>query len=291
MPVVFVAQSPRPELELIYRAIRAAAQAVGATALRADSLAEPGLLAEQIYQHLETADVVIADISHMDPSVMYELGFAHGANRPVIVISSDLPSVPFDIASVRVIRYGEGLADLRTFENEIKEAISIALEDPESLAGRPATRADINRLFISYSHKDREVLDRLLVHLRPLEREELIDAWNDRKIEAGSNWKREVKNALEHSRAAILLVSADFLASDFIVDNELPPLLENAERKGTAIIPVIVKPCRYTRDQSLRHLQAINDPDRPLMGLSSIEQERLLDDIAATVEKRMQPIS
>lgn len=291
MPIVFVAQSLRPESEPIYRAIRAAAQAVGANALRADSLAEPGLLVEQVYQHLESAEVVIADISHMNPNVMYELGFAHGAKRPVIVISSDLPHVPFDIASVRVIRYGETLADLRDFELEMRRMISAALDDPDIFARRPTTRSDINRLFISYSRKDREVLDRLLVHLRPLEREELIDAWNDTRLEAGSNWKKEVEAALERARAAILLVSADFLASDFIVNNELPPLLENAERKGTTIIPVIIQPCRYTRDDSLRHLQAINDPNSPLMGLSSVDQEQLLDDIAATVEQAMRPLS
>jgi hypothetical protein len=291
MPAVFVSQSIRPEHEPIYRAIRAAAQAAGASALRADSLAEPGLLVEQIYQHLESADVVVADISHMDPNVMYELGFAHGAQRPVIVISSDLPRVPFDIASVKVIRYGESLADLRSFELEMKRMIVDALVDPDTYARRPTTRSDINRLFISYSHKDREILDRLLVHLRPLEREELIDAWTDTRLEAGSDWKKEVRDALERARAAILLVSADFLASDFIVKNELPPLLENAERKGTTIIPVIVQPCRYTRDSSLRHLQAVNDPNRPLMGLSSVDQERLLDNIAAMVEQAMRPLS
>lgn len=246
---------------------------------------------EQVYRHLESADVVIVDITLLNPNMMYELGFAHGAERPVIVISGNLPLVPFDIASVKVIRYEESPADLHTFERELKEAISGALDDPATFARRPTPRADINRLFISYSHKDRGVLDRLLIHLRPLEREELIDAWNDTKLEAGSNWKGEVERALEHARAAILLISADFLASDFIVDNELPPLLENAERRGTAILPVIVKPCRYTRDGSLRHLQAINDPNKPLMSLSPIDQEQVLDDIAATVEKRMQPLS
>jgi hypothetical protein len=291
MPVVFVVQSLHPELEPVYRTIRAAAQAAGANALRADSLAEPGFLVEQVYQQLESADVVIADISHMNPNVMYELGFAHGAERPVIVISSDLPHVPFDIASVRVIRYGESLADLRGFELEMRRMISAALDDPETFARRPTTRGDINRLFISYSHKDRKVLDRLLVHLRPLEREEQIDAWNDTRLKAGSDWKEEVETALERARAAILLVSADFLASDFIVNNELPPLLESAERKGTVIIPVIVQPCRYTRDDSLRHLQAINDPARPLMSLSSVDQEQLLDDVAATVEQAMRPLS
>ena len=74
----------------------------------------------------------------------------------------------------------------------------------------------------------------------PLNRAGLIDVWNDTRLVAGDDWKHEVDLALASAAAAVLLVSADFLASDFIVDNELPPLLESAEAKGTRIIPVIV---------------------------------------------------
>jgi hypothetical protein len=62
----------------------------------------------------------------------------------------------------------------------------------------------------------------------------------DIAIEAGADWKREVEAALKDARAAILLVTADFLASDFIFYNELPPLLHGAEDRGTVIIPLIV---------------------------------------------------
>jgi hypothetical protein len=247
-------------------------------------------MVERIYEYLESADVVIADISDLNPMVMYELGFVHGARRPAVIIADDLPSVPFDVASLQLVRYGESIGELHAFEREMENVFDAALRDPDSFARRPTTRLDIDRLFISYSHRDREVLDRLMVHLRPLEREGLVDAWNDTRIDAGARWKEEVEKALDHARAAILLVSADFLASDFIVDNELPPLLQNAERKGTKIIPVIIKPCRYMRDEALRHLQAINDPSHPLMSLSEVDQEHLLDSIAAAVEQAMRPL-
>jgi hypothetical protein len=51
-------------------------------------------------------------------------------------------------------------------------------------------------------------------------------------LRAGDKWKREIEKALQRATAAVLLVSADFLASDFITDNELPPLLKNAEEQG-----------------------------------------------------------
>lgn len=139
-------------------------------------------------------------------------------------------------------------------------------------------------LFISYSHKDTEYLDRLMVHLRPLEKSGLIDAWNDTRIAAGKKWQEEIESALKKSAVAVLLVSADFLASSFIVDNELPPLLDKAARDGTVILPLILKPCRFTRDKSLSIFQAINPPDAPLSGMDEHGRETVYDSAAARVE-------
>src|SRR5262245_50873128 len=82
-----------------------------------------------------------------------------------------------------------------------------------------------SQVFISYSHKDKEWLERLLIFLNPLERNGIIKCWADTKIDAGGKWKQEIKQAIESASAAILLISADFIASDFIATDELPPLL------------------------------------------------------------------
>jgi hypothetical protein len=93
-----------------------------------------------------------------------------------------------------------------------------------------------SQIFISYSHNDREYLDRLLIHLKPLEKEGLIDVWADTRLKAGDQWRAEIEQALDRASVAILFVSADFLASDFITENELPPLesrmLEESLKKG-----------------------------------------------------------
>lgn len=68
------------------------------------------------------------------------------------------------------------------------------------------------RVFVSYSHNDREWLERLRVHLKPLRGQ--IDLWDDTRIKPGAVWYEEIKRGLEGARAALLLVSADFLASD-----------------------------------------------------------------------------
>jgi hypothetical protein len=149
------------------------------------------------------------------------------------------------------------------------------------------TDIDRKQVFISYSRKDKKYLDRLLVHLQPLQKDGLFDLWVDTRLKAGDKWKIEIENALKRSCAAILLVSADFLASGFIVDNELPSLLKKAEFEGTRIIPVIVKPCRYTRDKNLSDFQAINDPLKPIIKLSSAEREKIYDRISKEIEALM----
>src|SRR5689334_16920595 len=84
------------------------------------------------------------------------------------------------------------------------------------------------KVFICYRQEDRQWLERLLIHLAPIESEEIIDLWSDAKIASGTLWKKQIQEAIESSRAAILLVSAEFLASTFITRYELPRLLKQA---------------------------------------------------------------
>jgi len=76
--------------------------------------------------------------------------------------------------------------------------------------------------FVSYSHEDREWLQQLMKHLAPVLRDESFVVWDDRQIKAGEQWEGEIFRALDSARAAILLVSANFLASDYIAKKELP---------------------------------------------------------------------
>ena len=99
------------------------------------------------------------------------------------------------------------------------------------------------KVFISYSHKDRPWLDRLQVFLRPLERDGLIERWDDTRLRAGDGWHDEIRSAIASARVVVLLISADFLASDFIEREELPPLLAQAKQQGARIIPVIIGYC------------------------------------------------
>jgi hypothetical protein len=136
----------------------------------------------------------------------------------------------------------------------------------------PARRSDV---FVSYSHADSAALARLRTHLRPFEREGRLEVWADTRLRVGDQWRVEIESAMRRAAAAILLVSADFLASDFIANDELPPLLAAADAEGVRILPVILKPCAFADLPSLSRFQAVNDPRRPLISLPEAEQEEL----------------
>lgn len=110
-----------------------------------------------------------------------------------------------------------------------------------------------------------------------------MDVWVDTRIAAGDKWKEAIEKALGKTQVAILLVSADFLASDFIINNA--PLLEKAKSEGVTIIPVILRPCRLTREKTLSQFQAINSPDEPVSGMDDEHGKELIyDAIAQRIE-------
>ena len=280
----------------IQEAIRNAAREASVSAAVADEVQcfhidayqSLGTIIEAIWQSVQEADVVIADFSESNPNVSYEVGYAHALKKPTIHIRRKMENIAFDIQSLRFLYYTDGIDKMNEFTHELIVALVSALTNPEKwtatgYAGEePATKPTV---FISYCHTDLDYLKRLQIHLRPLEKENVIDLWDDTKIKAGSKWRKEIERALDRAGIAILLISADFLASDFIVDNELPPLLKTAEQKGAIILPVIIKPCRFARDKNLSQFQAINNPARPIQGLSEVEQEELYARICERVEQ------
>lgn len=100
-------------------------------------------------------------------------------------------------------------------------------------------------VFISYSRNDLRWLARLQTHLKPLQRQGIIDLWDDTRLRAGDEWRKEIERAIAECKIAILLISPDFIASDFINNNELPPLLVKAKKRGVRILSVIISPSAY----------------------------------------------
>jgi hypothetical protein len=147
----------------------------------------------------------------------------------------------------------------------------------------PQKRAKGN-IFISYSHQDLDQYKRLMVHLNPLIREEFINVWSDEQIQPGENWQRAIEGALKQATVAILLISADFMASKYISDVELPSLLIDVQEKGTTVIPFFLKPTVLNRFTNITQYQGINTPDKPYSSLDHHEQEALLAKLAEKVD-------
>jgi len=127
------------------------------------------------------------------------------------------------------------------------------------------------KVFVSYSHKDSVWLEELRPHLGSLAREKGFDSffWDDTKIKPGSTWKAEIYEALNETKVAILLISKHFLDSDFITENELPPLLAAAEAEKALILPIVLSPCRYAHHPILSKFQSVNPLSEPLEGMEN----------------------
>lgn len=142
-------------------------------------------------------------------------------------------------------------------------------------------------VFISYSHLDKKWLDKIKETLAPAIRSEKLDVWDDTLIQAGSKWRDDIQAALDHAKVAILLVSQAFLASEFIASEELPSLLNAAEKEGLIICWVLLENCLYDRT-AIKDFQAVHDLSRPISSLSAAKRSEVLDQIARKVLEALQ---
>lgn len=145
-----------------------------------------------------------------------------------------------------------------------------------------------NQVFISYSHQDKEWLTKLQKHLKPMIRNQTLDVWDDTKIQPGAEWRKEIENALRVAKVAVLLVSPDFLASDFIAENELPPLLNAAKTEGLTIIWIPLTFSGYEGTE-IEKYQAAYSPQQPLDSLNASELNRALVDICKKIKEAANP--
>jgi len=101
------------------------------------------------------------------------------------------------------------------------------------------------KVFVSYSHQDDALRQRLDVHLSLLKRQGVLEVWHDRRLQGGEHWEEAIDQALEEADIVLLLISPDFIASDYCYGRELTAALERDRRGEAVVVPLLLHPCDW----------------------------------------------
>jgi len=210
-------------------------------------------------------------------SDIYDFWLPEFVNKHNILKITKIPYVPYFSFGEKLSILEDGTKDPFSlgyaFEN-LAALIANNLESVEELINNrdqfilSAKRSIKSKSTVSiiYSHKDEIWNNRLVNHLEVLQQEDFLDLWDDRRIGAGDHWYQEIQEAIGTASVAILLVSADFLTSKFILNEEIPRLLERREKEGMRIFPVIVEPCAWKQVKWLSRINLRPKDGKPLSG-------------------------
>jgi TIR domain len=103
----------------------------------------------------------------------------------------------------------------------------------------------VSTLFFSYSHADENLRDQLEKHLSGLQRQGIISSWHDRRITAGTELAEAIDSHLDKADIILMLISPDFIASDYCYEREMNRALERHQKGEARVIPVILRPCDW----------------------------------------------
>jgi hypothetical protein len=137
--------------------------------------------------------------------------------------------------------------------------------------------------FISYSHQDEKWKDRLLTQLRVLQQQSILELWHDRRIGAGADWYQDICKAMDAAHVAVLLISAHFLTSSFILQEEVSRLLTRRQQEGLPIVPILVTPCPWRQVPWLARMQLRPRGARPLSAGNEHQIETELTAVAKEI--------
>jgi len=126
-------------------------------------------------------------------------------------------------------------------------------------------------VFYSYSHKDEKLRDKLAAHLASLQREGLIQSWTDRRITAGNEWRNQIDEHVRSAHIILLLISSNFMASDYCSDIEMKIALERDKRKEAIVIPILLSPVDWSR-APFAHLQALPRDNKAVTSWSNRDE-------------------
>lgn len=146
----------------------------------------------------------------------------------------------------------------------------------------------MKKVFISYSHRDEAWKIRLQKHLAVLENQGLLSIWDDRQIDVGDDWLSKIEQAIESADIAILLISADFLSSKFIVNIEVKNILDRHAKSGLRILSLMLRPCAWETLCWLSNIQARPKDNKPLSSFTTNLAEYHMAEFTKEIYKLLQ---
>ena len=151
------------------------------------------------------------------------------------------------------------------------------------------------RLFYSYTHKDEPYRQELEAHLSVLVRKKVIHEWHDRKILPGQEWEGEIDNNIHSADIILLLISADFINSDYCISKEVSIAIDRHNSGASAVIPIVLRPCLWL-ETSLSKLQALPKDAKPISTWNNFDEAWLnvsqgIKDVAESIRSRNEEVS
>lgn len=223
--------------------------------------------------------------------------YVEGAYRGRIITDFDQTQTIFPEARLALKR----VMDRQVSRGDLREAIEImyasaAVEDyfneidrRELLPGKGLEHR--TKVFISYAHAVEEQtgwVGRIRTQLKTLMHSSDLEVWDDTRIQPSQEWQKEIEQAIESARAAVLVLTADFLASDFIRESELPLLLEAANAQGLRIFCVYGSDVHLTgAAERLLRYQFVNELKEPLQALSPEARESVYVRLTRAIEEAL----
>ncbi|MFN7926990.1 MAG: TIR domain-containing protein [Blastocatellia bacterium] len=215
------------------------------------------LYAEWIHKDVKPADL----LNHLRiPYIPY---WSFGEKLPVIEKgTSDPEDIGFSLETIAALiaqkfAYTDVLTRNRdSFVASARKIVGQAdLRQTDQTVTARGTVSSPLRVFVSYAHKDGPLVEELSNHLKLLEREGVIQSWIDKMIPAGNNWTRKIETYLAEADIVLLLISPDYLASDYTYSVELPAALKKNETHKAITIPILLRPTAW-QNSPLSSLQA-----------------------------------
>lgn len=139
-------------------------------------------------------------------------------------------------------------------------------------------------IFFAYSREDSILRERLDKHLSGLKRKKYINTWFDGKIEPGKEWEKEIDANLSKADIILLLISADFIASDYCYDIEMKKAISRHERGDAVIIPIILNPCDWS-DLPFSKIQGLPQNGKPITSTHWENSEIAFDEVARSIKE------